>query len=278
MDNDGNVTQWNRQTEKITGLSFEDVRNRPLASVFPRLSDEMANIRDSISRRCVIHNSKIERREEKDIRFEDVTVFPLVANGVKGAVIRVDDVTEQVRLEEMMIQSEKMLSVGGLAAGMAHEINNPLAGIMQTARVMANRLGDSLDIPANRKAAEAAGATINRITNYLLLAFMLISTIMYCFFIYLGMGLYVSFLESQGITAFSNFTAVTSISPFVRQLLAVASLVLNSIFALFSSRNQGESNSFVTAAVFHISWLFSCLLAHGIGCLLPFFMWTPVLK
>ena len=62
-------------------------------------------------------------------------------------VIRLDDVTEQVRLEEMMIQSEKMLSVGGLAAGAAHEINNPLAGMMQTASVMRNRLTD-LNMPA----------------------------------------------------------------------------------------------------------------------------------
>lgn len=47
------------------------------------------------------------------------------------AVIRVDDVTERVRIGEMMAQSEKMLSVAGLAACMAHEINNPLGGMMQ---------------------------------------------------------------------------------------------------------------------------------------------------
>ena len=42
-----------------------------------------------------------------------------------GEVIRVDDVTDRARLEEMMLHSEKMASLGGLAAGMAHEINNP---------------------------------------------------------------------------------------------------------------------------------------------------------
>ena len=78
----------------------------------------------------------------------------------------VTDVTERVRLEEMMLQSEKMLSVGGLAAGMAHEINNPLGGMIQTASVMSERLGNP-DLPANRKAAEEVGATMEMITAFM---------------------------------------------------------------------------------------------------------------
>jgi len=60
-----------------------------------------------------------------------------------------------VRIEEMMIQSEKMLSIEGLAAGMAHEINNPLAGMLQNVQGMRNRMVD--DIPRNKQAAEACG-------------------------------------------------------------------------------------------------------------------------
>jgi signal transduction histidine kinase len=84
----------------------------------------------------------------------------------EGAVIRIDDVTEQVRMEEMMVQSEKMLSVGGLAAGMAHEINNPLAGMIQTANVMGNRL-TNIEIPASQSAALAVGTNIETIKAYM---------------------------------------------------------------------------------------------------------------
>ncbi|WP_162459091.1 PAS domain S-box protein [Desulfosarcina ovata] len=165
VDRDGKVTQWNRQTEKTTGLSFEKARFQPLTKVFPRLSGEMDRIGASIRERRVISSPKVTFELGNEIRYEDITIFPLVGNGVKGAVIRLDDVTQQVRLEEMMIQSEKMLSVGGLAAGMAHEINNPLAGILQNASVLRNRLMG--DLPANRQAAEAAGITPAAIRHYL---------------------------------------------------------------------------------------------------------------
>ena len=165
VDAQGRVTHWNRQAVKKTGLSVDQAQSRPLDDVFPILKDQMNRVRISIGDRQVLHDSKVSRPSEDGICYEDVTIFPLVADGVSGAVIRVDDVTERVRLEEMMIQSEKMLSVGGLAAGMAHEVNNPLAGIVQSVSVLENRLLG--DLPANHKAAEAAGITLAAIRHYL---------------------------------------------------------------------------------------------------------------
>jgi two-component system NtrC family sensor kinase len=58
-----------------------------------------------------------------------------------------------------------MVSVGGLAAGMAHEINNPLGGMLQSAQNILRRI--SPDIPANLLAARDCGVTLEGVRNYL---------------------------------------------------------------------------------------------------------------
>ncbi|MCG8620098.1 MAG: cache domain-containing protein [Desulfobacterales bacterium] len=75
------------------------------------------------------------------------------------------DITDRKKAEALMIQTEKMITVGGLAAGMAHEINNPLAGMMQSAQVIKHRLSGT--IPANFKAAEEAGISFDALNSYL---------------------------------------------------------------------------------------------------------------
>ncbi len=72
---------------------------------------------------------------------------------------------EKKSLEEMMVQSEKMVSIGGLAAGMAHEINNPLAGILQNAQVIRNRLKEKL--AANESVADEFGLELDNVRKYM---------------------------------------------------------------------------------------------------------------
>ena len=75
------------------------------------------------------------------------------------------DVTARKRMEELVVQSEKMVSLGGLAAGMAHEINNPLGIIVHSAQNALRRV--SADLPANEHAAREAGATLQAVRAYL---------------------------------------------------------------------------------------------------------------
>jgi PAS domain S-box-containing protein len=74
------------------------------------------------------------------------------------------DITDRKKAEALMIQTEKMMTIGGLAAGMAHEINNPLAGMMQSAQVIKHRLSGKL--PVNEKTAAEVGLSLNALETY----------------------------------------------------------------------------------------------------------------
>ncbi|WP_051249808.1 ATP-binding protein [Maridesulfovibrio zosterae] len=86
----------------------------------------------------------------------------------KGSPIRLIgthiDITERKKTEEIMVQTEKMMSVGGLAAGMAHEINNPLSGILGAVQNIQNRIFK--DHEKNLSAARECGADIAQIRKY----------------------------------------------------------------------------------------------------------------
>ena len=158
------VTQWNAEAESQTGIAAYKAIGQPLDKLIARIdSNKVLEAIKSKQQQTLIK----QVRDEGDIKkYENITIFPLIADGIDGAVIRIDDVTEQIQLEESMVQNEKILSLGGMAAGMAHEINNPLGGVMQNANVIKNRLTD-IEMPANKKAAEEAGITMEQVSSYM---------------------------------------------------------------------------------------------------------------
>jgi signal transduction histidine kinase/HAMP domain-containing protein len=76
-----------------------------------------------------------------------------------------NDLTDVRKRQEVMVQSEKMISVGGLAAGMAHEINNPLAGILQNSQVVQRRLFTR--IASTIKSSEKFGIDLDSLEKFL---------------------------------------------------------------------------------------------------------------
>jgi len=165
VDPKGVVTHWNREAERVYMKTPEQSIGEWLPNLIVQLPDIEQQIDQAVQSEFQVQIRNQEWQMVDALHYMDVTVYPLLAEGLRGAVIRLDDVTEKKRLEEMMVQSEKMLSVGGLAAGMAHEINNPLAGILQNVQVIKTRLDTIME--KNREVAANCGTSIESIRDYM---------------------------------------------------------------------------------------------------------------
>jgi PAS domain S-box-containing protein len=90
---------------------------------------------------------------------------PINYNGQIADLVTAIDITERKQTEELMIQTEKMMSVGGLAAGMAHELNNPLGGMLHGIQNIQRRL--SPDLQSNLEPAEEFGIDLHNLKLYM---------------------------------------------------------------------------------------------------------------
>jgi PAS domain S-box-containing protein len=164
VDRRGLVSHWNRAAARAQGLDAGAAIGLPFAGLFPYLDQDLQGILAAAGEPQAVKRERVPVPDGRGVRFLDLMVYPLV-HDARGAVVRMDDVTERVRLEETMVQTEKMMSVGGLAAGMAHEINNPLGVIAQGCQNLARRV--SREIPANLETAQDLGLDLDLVREYL---------------------------------------------------------------------------------------------------------------
>lgn len=164
LDAQKRVTHWNRSAAEWFGKTASSVMSQPICAVVPMLSKYSDLIGAARHERRLASRENIFADGQSGPHAVDILLYPIVSSGGSGVVIRIDDVTERVRMEEMMLQTEKMVSVGQLAAGMAHELNNPLAGILQSVQVLKRRLSE--DTQANREMAGECGCGMENIRCY----------------------------------------------------------------------------------------------------------------
>lgn len=165
MDTEMGILHWNREAERMTGIPPEKALGRTIEKILPLKKSFLNLVRKALKANDVTSITSRMKQTQDGAIYQDITAYPLSSGLFKGIVVRIDDVTRRVNMERLLIQSEKMVSIAGLATGMAHEINNPLAAMMQNAQVIKNRL--SMDLPVNKEIAMEAGTTIKAIHEFM---------------------------------------------------------------------------------------------------------------
>src|ERR1700678_4020971 len=141
VDLQDRIESWNPQLEGLLGIPRTEALHRRLQDVLP--ADLVSEITSHAKSDHVAGIYKFHLATRANSRVVvNASIAPLVGkNGSRlGRLILLDDITQRVRLEEQIVQTEKLTSLGLLAAGVAHEVNTPLAVISNYIQMLAKQI------------------------------------------------------------------------------------------------------------------------------------------
>jgi len=140
VDLGGMVESWNTRMEQLFGVKRQDAVGHQLRALLPEeLAAEIA-VRREEEQITGIYKQRLQHQGK--FLTLNVSITPLVSKSGEriGRLLLFDDVTQRERMEEQMTQTEKLTSLGLLAAGVAHEVNTPLAVISNYIQMLAKQM------------------------------------------------------------------------------------------------------------------------------------------
>jgi PAS domain S-box-containing protein len=142
VDLEGLVESWNTRMEQLFGVAREQAVGHQLNSLLPEELSREINARSDEELITGIYKQRLHHLG-KTLTL-NVSITPLVSKSGEriGRLLLFDDVTQRERLEEQMTQTEKLTSLGLLAAGVAHEVNTPLAVISNYIQMLGKQMPD----------------------------------------------------------------------------------------------------------------------------------------
>lgn len=162
---DGTITHWNQKAAALVGIDALRATGANLTAIIPELEVGKRLVEKAIASSAPKHNHKVPLHIDGEKGWYDLTAYPLPDTVATNAVLRIDDVSDLMQMEQTLVQAEKMMSLDGLAAGIAHEINNPLGAIVQASQNITRRVSPTLK--QNIKAAEDIGVNLDKILEYM---------------------------------------------------------------------------------------------------------------
>jgi len=171
VDLEERVESWNAQMEVMYAMSRQEAVGQYLRDILPaNFVTEFLRLKDEPG----VHNLyrfRLHTRSGEN-RCANVAIAPLVSRNfeVVGRIIIVDDITERMELEAQLTQADKLSSIGLLAAGVAHEVNTPLAVISSYTQMLAKQVrGDMRVAPLLDKITQQtfrASEIVNGLLNF----------------------------------------------------------------------------------------------------------------
>jgi two-component system NtrC family sensor kinase len=171
VDLEERIESWNAQMEVMYAMSRQEAVGQYLRDVLPAgFVTEFLRLKDEPG----VHNLYRFRLQTRtgENRCANVAIAPLVSRNfeVVGRIIIVDDITERMELEAQLAQADKLSSIGLLAAGVAHEVNTPLAVISSYTQMLAKQVrGDQRVAPLLDKITQQtfrASEIVNGLLNF----------------------------------------------------------------------------------------------------------------